>query len=89
MGEFEYQLMRIPSGTHDDLADAASIVCRLLDYAPGKHKIEIEVEDPHFNWLRSNHIKKQGKRTKKKSNPFMFGQKKSTKITIPAKESWT
>ena len=88
MGELEYQLLRIPSGTHDDLPDAEQILCRLLEYAPSKKKDDAVIDDPHFEWLRTRHINKTKNIKKKSKVPFAFG-KKSTKLReLPAKESW-
>jgi len=88
MGELEYQLMRIPSGTHDDLPDAEQILCRLLEYAPSQKKDEAPIDDPHFEWLRNNHIEKTRHSKEKSKVPFVFG-KKSTKLReLPAKKSW-
>jgi len=88
MGELEYQLMRVPAGTHDDLPDAEQILCRLLEYAPLKPKDPKErVEDGHFEWL----LKKEAKRQKKKGvkgKAFTFGKRTNKHWAVPAKESW-
>jgi len=87
MGELEYQLLRIPAGTHDDLPDAEQIVCRLLEYDPKKKKENLEQEEPHFHWLRQKHIEKQ-KKQKKSKDRYVFGQKTTKLFGIPAKETW-
>jgi len=88
MGELEYQLLRIPSGTHDDLPDAEQIVCRLLEYDPKEAKEDVKQEDPHFHWLMDRHKKQMNKGLRKKGERFAFGQKTTMFIKIQAKESW-
>lgn len=88
MGELEYQLMRIPSGTHDDLPDALQVAVRCLEFAPKKKEENVSrdtFEDSHFNWLRERHIKAQKPKTK---TPFVFGKKLFGSTAIPAKTSW-
>jgi len=87
MGELEYQLLRVPSGTHEDLPDAEQMACRLLEYAPTvKKTTTTEGEDPMFDWLMK---KQRAKKKKEKGGArYIFGQK-STKLTeLPARESW-
>jgi hypothetical protein len=72
MGELEYQLMRIPAGTHDDLPDALQILVRTLEYDPPKPKKEHAPDDPGFEWLRNRIIEKK----KKYKKPYVFGQQK-------------
>ena len=88
MGELEYQLMRIPSGTHDDLPDAEQILCRLLEYAPQKRTEAPVSDDSHFEWLRTRHIKKKAAESRKSKVPFVFGKKSKNLRELPAKESW-
>lgn len=88
MGELEYQLMRIPSGTHDDLPDALQVGVRCLEYAPTTKQEPERPEDydPHFEWLRKTTIKSKKPKT---GTPFVFGKKTSWKSNrIPAKISW-
>ena len=88
MGDLEYQLLRIPSGTHEDLPDAEQILCRLLEYAPSLTKTKEKIEDPHFEWLRNQVLEKKQKRVNKTKTPFAFG-KNSTKLReLPAKKAW-
>jgi hypothetical protein len=70
MGDYEHQLLRIPSGAHDDLPDGAHIVVKLLNFPKKKGKI-VE-EDSHFEWLRNQHIAK----TQRK--PHVFGKKRDS-----------
>ena len=87
MGDLEYQLLRIPSGTHDDLPDALQMAVRTLEYAPTKSKESITSEDPGFDWLRHQMKKKKDNRTSKK--PFVFGKKKSVPaFPFPTKTTW-
>lgn len=79
MGDLEEQLMKIPSGSNDDLADAASGLPQLLQFAPTKPKTEEKGEDEHFQWLRKLAINKD--RINK-----TFG-KRATSL-IPAKTSF-
>jgi len=88
MGDLEYQLMRIPSGTHDDLPDAEQILCRLLEYAPSIGKLKAPVDDPHFEWLRDRELKRKNSIKKKTKVPFAWGMKKTKLRELPAKESW-
>ena len=87
MGDLEYQLLRIPSGTHDDLPDAEQIVVRMLEYAPNLPKTTEAKEDPHFHWLMEQE-KKKGK-AQKPGQKYIFGQKSSSITELPSKESWT
>jgi hypothetical protein len=48
MGDLETQLLRFPSGTHDDLLDATSIGVRMLIDPPKKVDIREETEDDKF-----------------------------------------
>jgi len=57
MGDLEYQLLRIPSGTHEDLCDALRVAVRLLEHAPNKPKNTIKSEDEGFDWLRNQILK--------------------------------
>lgn len=75
-GEYEHQLLRIPSGVHDDGPDAAHMVVKLLKY-PKKGKTH-KPEETEFEWLMDS----LRKRNKNKS--FIFGQK-SNRIIFPFK----
>jgi len=73
-GGYEYQLLRIPSGVHDDLPDAAHTTVKLLKYPRSKKKIE--EEETEIDWVLKRYKKQQ---TKKE---FVFGQK-SKKSSFP------
>jgi hypothetical protein len=85
MGELEYQLIRIPAGTHDDLPDALQSVCQLLSYPKEAAKMprKTTAED-EFNWWRKQAI---GKKDKPVITKHPFG-KKQTFRGIPATESY-
>lgn len=75
MGELEYQLMRLPDGTHDDIADALSVVSQILKYP--KQKSKTPDYDDEFEWLL-----KQVK-DKKKTRPYVFGGKDMVRDRFP------
>lgn len=78
MGDLEYQLMRFPNGTHDDLCDSVQGLVQILQFPKDKQKLP--QEDDKFMKLRDFMIKsKFGTKT-----PFVFGNKK--KVLIPALE---
>lgn len=68
MGDLEYQLMRLPDGTHDDLCDSEQGLVRILSN-PKKERKD-EKKDDMFDWL----LKQQ--RDKKERKDFIFGNKK-------------
>ena len=77
-GDYEYQLLRIPSGTHDDGPDAAHAVVKLLKYPKSKKKItEQETEMDWIFRVHKNKIKEKGK-------DFVFG-KKGKRFDFPFK----
>lgn len=78
MGDYETQLLRIPSGVHDDLADAAQGLCQLLQYPKGTKKSQAQSEDSGFDALR-----KLVARQKEKKGKFVYGQKNKT-FEIPS-----
>ena len=55
MGDLEQQLVRFPSGVHDDLPDAEQGLCQLLNY-PKQAKKEVIGTD-EFDWWREQTIK--------------------------------
>jgi hypothetical protein len=77
MGELEHQLLRFPSGTHDDIIDAEQGVCRLLQF-PKKRK-KVHIEDTEFEFWRNLVIR--NKRREKK--PYVFGNKRSRHFEVP------
>lgn len=87
MEELEYQLIRIPSGTHDDLPDSLQGLCQLLSYPKEATKAarKTTAED-EFNWWRRQAIESR-MTIKDKSSKFPFG-KKTRAINIPATNSY-
>jgi hypothetical protein len=87
MEELEYQLIRIPSGTHDDLPDTLQGLCQLLQYPKEGAKTEkLKTAETEFNWWRKAAIDaKLGPR--EKGSPFPFGKKKPA-ILIPTTKSY-
>lgn len=83
MGELEHQLLRIPSGKHDDLPDAVQGLVQLLQYAPEIKKEEKKSEDPGFDWLRKRVVG-----AKPKKSTYIFGKKANNFNIIPSKETW-
>ncbi len=81
MGDLEYQLLRFPSGSYDDLIDAEQGLCRLLEFP--KERKKKEVKEDHFSWLRRKHIEKRDA----KGAPYIFGHK-GQRFGIPATESY-
>jgi len=86
MEELEFQLTRIPSGTHDDLPDALQMGCRMLEYAPTK-RVDVEIdEDEGFEWLRQQVVNRNKKH--KSGKRYIFGKKTQSLRSLPAKETW-
>ena len=56
-GDLENQLLRFPSGVHDDLVDAEHILSKMFDYSKAVPK-KITEED-EFNWWRARAIEKK------------------------------
>jgi len=81
MGELEHQLLRIPSGSHDDLPDALQGVVQLLEYPRGMKKKE--EQENEFDWWRRKAI--EAKNPKKKH--YMYGSK-GHRFELPAEESF-
>ncbi|KKM89437.1 hypothetical protein LCGC14_1248750 [marine sediment metagenome] len=79
MGELEHQLLRFPSGTHDDLPDALQGLVQLLQYPKTQRKIE-ETKEDEFNWWRNLTIKHK----KPERKAFVFGQR-GKRVELPAK----
>lgn len=79
MGELEHQLLRFPSGTHDDLPDALQGLVQLLQY-PKKPKKVVENKDDEFEWWRKQSLKLNKPERKR----FVFGMK-GKRVEIPAK----
>ncbi len=80
MGDLETQLLRVPSGTHDDLADALQAAVSMLNYAPKKStgKKLVASDDPGFDKLREMMVVNRERRRKR----FVFG-KKAQRFGVP------
>ena len=83
MGDLEYQLLRIPSGTHDDLPDALQGLVQLLDY-PRSIKKEVS-QDSEFDWWRKQAIKLKQPGRKER---YLFGKKTRPLTMIPAQTAY-
>lgn len=81
MGDLEHQVLRIPSGTHDDLPDALQGVVQLLEYPRGSKKPE--EKENEFDWWRRKAIE----RNNPKKKHYMFGSK-GHRFELPAEESF-
>jgi hypothetical protein len=82
MGDLEHQLVRFPSGEHDDLIDAEQSLIRLLEFPKGQ--LVKKEQKCDFDWWRTQSInyRKQNE-NKKTGKPFIFGRKRSKFVTIP------
>ena len=76
MGDLEYQLLRFPSGTHDDIIDALQGAIRLLEY-PKQTTVVVE-KKADFDWWRDQAIKLK----KPQKGRYIFGVK-NKKVVIP------
>lgn len=70
MGDLENQLVRFPSGVHDDICDTLQILSKIFDYSKQVPK-KVSEED-EFNFWRKAAIDKKKGVTKKK---YSFGSK--------------
>ena len=83
MGDLEHELLRFPSGEHDDLIDAEQSLFRLLEY-PKQGKVEKKVET-NFDWWRKLAIDhKKSLDPLRKKGKFIFGQKVYKSHAIPS-----
>jgi len=82
MGELEHQLMRFPSGAHDDLPDAMQGLVQLLQYPKSMRKA-IEDTDTEWDWWHDQATKA----LKPERNRFVFGRSNEP-YEIPAKASY-
>ena len=80
MGDLEHQLLRVPSGTHDDLPDAEQGLVQLLKYPKTGKRKEV-AEDTEFEWYR-NLVKNKSRRGK-----YILGKKKNADM-IKSTESY-
>ncbi len=73
MKELEYQLIRIPNGTHEDLPDAEQGLIQLLQFPKDGPKTETKPNaENEFNWWRQQAINKNKPAERKN---FVFGRK--------------
>ena len=80
MGDLEHQILRFPTGSHDDLPDALQGLCQLLETP--KHKKTVVKKQDTFMWWRDQAIKAR----RPSRARYIFGQK--TKSLIPAEVAW-
>lgn len=82
-GDLEYQLLRIPNGTHDDLPDALQGLVQLLEYP--KHAKRPEQPTTEFDWWRKKAIKAK---EPPKRERYIFGHRARPLNLIPAQEAY-
>ena len=79
MGDLENQLVRFPSGVHDDLVDAEHILSKMFDFSKAVKK-EIEGDD-EFQWWQKQAVAAKKGEIKKH---FVYGSKGKKRIaSIP------
>jgi hypothetical protein len=83
MGDLEHQLVRFPSGEHDDLIDAEQSLFRLLEYPKGEQKKKEEPNNFDF-WRKLAIDHKKSIDPLRKKGKFIFGGKAHKRYTIPA-----
>ena len=83
MGELEDQLLRFPSGVHDDLPDALQGLVQLLQYPRIQKAATTEEKDDEFEWWRKQALKIK----KPDKKHYTFGIKEK-RYEIPAKVSF-
>ena len=82
MGDLEYQLIRFPSGTHDDLCDSLQGLVQLLVYPKGNTTPKKELDE--FSWWRQQAIEAKKPKTAK----YIFGGKTNRKFGVPCQISF-
>ena len=70
MGDLENQLVRFPSGTHDDIIDCEQILSKMFDYS--KHVKKEATEDSEFEWWRKVTIESH---KRPRSQAYVYGSK--------------
>lgn len=78
MGGYEHQLLRIPSGTHDDIVDASHSVVKMLKFIKSAKKIS--KQETEIDWI----LRKRKQAIKNAKKDFVLG-KKDKKYTFPIK----
>ncbi len=84
MGDLEHELLRFPSGVHDDIIDALQGACQLLKNPRATKSTAPAVEDPNFELLRKLAIE-QRQPWRRKKQSFQYGKK--THLGIPARKT--
>ena len=79
MGDLENQLLRFPSGVHDDIVDGLQILSKMFDYSKQVKK-EATSED-EFMWWRAETIKRNHAKDVKKK--YVLGNKSKARIEVP------
>lgn len=83
MGDLEGQLLRVPSGTHDDLPDALQGLTQLLEFPRFLKKAV--TSDTAFEWWRNKAIERNNPIKK----TFQFGVRGRKVVTIPYQEAFS
>jgi hypothetical protein len=78
MGDLENQLLRFPSGVHDDIIDCEQILSKMFDYSKAVPKKK--TDDDEFNWWRDRAIEKKKGPVKPKFKLGAKGIKKPSAI---------
>jgi hypothetical protein len=87
MGDLESQLLRIPSGAHDDAPDALQIAVSILEY-PKQGKKPV-VQDNEFEWWRKKAIEYKNRKTNSRGTvPYHWGGKSELSKQIPCKVAY-
>ena len=81
MGDLENQLLRFPSGVHDDIIDCEQILSKMFDFS--KYKQKPQTEDDAFMKLRQYTI--DSKKSVKPKEKYVFGNKNKRASFIPAR----
>lgn len=81
MGDLEYQLLRFPTGAHDDLIDAEQSLFRLLEYP--KQLAVPKKETDSFDFWRQQAINAKKAKDPNKPKKYVFGMKAQKRATIP------
>jgi hypothetical protein len=82
MGDLEHQLLRFPSGAHDDLPDAEQGLVQLLQYPKGR--VSPKPKQDAFNWWRDRAIESKTP----KLSQYLYGSKINRKYKIPFKQGF-
>lgn len=83
MGDLEHELMKFPSGKHDDIIDALQGVCRMLQYPKSLSTKEQKV-DSEFDWWRKHAT--GARHNQAAQSRYVFGNKNNQPVGIPSKQ---